>query len=240
MPNRNLFESHAGLNPVVILQPHQSGATSLPAVPVMPETLLLLELVAQEPSVDLAEMSQLVLDDLGATLQILRLAGREYGHTHGRPRRIEDCISLLGVNACLQAVSEETAARHRRHKAVAETWAHARETAQYSKQIADDLPGVNPNEAYLVGLLHSIGSLPGVLGWDAGGKSAAEAALNGFQIAKNWSLPRPVLEFFSETQTAECKTGWSEVVRSAHLRATRSSVKCPFELEFRPMLIGSV
>jgi len=104
MPNSEHSQSPTSLKQVVILQPTQVGAAPDPAIPIMQETLLLLDLAVQESSVDLREISQLVLDDLGATLQILRLAGREYANSHDRPLRIEDCISALGVNACMQAV----------------------------------------------------------------------------------------------------------------------------------------
>ena len=89
MTKANSYQSIEGSNPVVVLQFLQADNDPLPAVPVMPETLLLLDLVAQEPTVDLRGMSQLVLDDMGATLQILRLAGREYGNspTHAAAHR---------------------------------------------------------------------------------------------------------------------------------------------------------
>ena len=87
MPISEHSQSLTSLRQVVILRPMQVAAGSDPAIPIMQETLLLLDLAAQESSVDLREMSQLVLDDLGATLQILRLAGREYDNSHDRPLR---------------------------------------------------------------------------------------------------------------------------------------------------------
>jgi hypothetical protein len=227
----------SGFQQVVILQPTHVAVAPDPAIPIMQETLLLLDLVVQEPSVDLREMSKLVLDDLGATLQILRLAGSEYGNFKDRPLRIEDCISGLGVQACMQAVSEEKAARHGRQRDIAEMWAHSREIAQFSRQIATNLPETDPEQAYLVGLLHLIGYLPSVLGWDDSRKDPASEALNGLHIAKRWSLPYFVQQFFSESQSVGSESVWSEIVRSAHHRATRSSVKCSFDPEFRPILI---
>jgi HD-like signal output (HDOD) protein len=237
MPISEHSQSPTSLRQVVILQPTPVAAAPDPAIPIMQETLLLLDLAVQESSVDLREMSQLVLDDLGATLQILRLAGREYDNSHDRPLRIEDCISALGVRACMQTVSETRAARDGRQRAIAEMWAHAREIAKCSKEVADELPGINPDRAYLVGLLHSIGSLPSVLGWDETRKDAAAEALNGLQLAKRWSLPSFVQQFFAELQSAECKSESPEIVRLAHQRATRSSFKCSFDPEFRPILI---
>ncbi len=57
-----------------------------PDVPVLSETLLLMELKIRDRAVDLTEISHLVLSDLGAVLQIMRLAGREDGSAESRPR----------------------------------------------------------------------------------------------------------------------------------------------------------
>jgi hypothetical protein len=119
-------------------------------------------------------------------------------------------------------------------------WAHSREVGQFSKQVADKLPETDPEQAYLVGLLHLIGYLPNVLGWDNTRRDAASEALNGLQMAKRWSLPHFVQQFFSDIQSAGCESEWSEIVRLAHQRATRSSIKCPFNPEFGPILIQGI
>jgi hypothetical protein len=67
MPSSEHSQSLTSLKQVVILQPTQVASVPDPALPIMQETLLLLDLAVQEPSIDLREMSQLVLDDLGAT-----------------------------------------------------------------------------------------------------------------------------------------------------------------------------
>ena len=78
-----------------------------PDAPVLSETLLLMELKIRDRAVDLREISQLVLSDVGAVLQIMRLAGREDGSAENRPTRIEDCISGLGLQVCLEAMSRQ-------------------------------------------------------------------------------------------------------------------------------------
>jgi HD-like signal output (HDOD) protein len=237
MLKKTAFWTHVDRNPVAerpLLQ--VEFAHHLPGVPVLPATLLLLDLEVQEPCVDLRLISQLVLSDLGATVQILQLAGREYGNAEGCPTRIEDCISDLGLHACMEALSAETVAHDSRYKAIVETWAHSREIAQYSNLIAEEMPEVNPGEAYLVGLFHAIGSLPAVLGWDGSKTEAVDSALLGLKLAQKWSLPHFVLEFF-ETHMTGCQTLWSEILRTAHRRASRSSIDCPFSNDIRPLLL---
>lgn len=220
----------------VPLGPGSSDRSDLPGLPVLPETLLLLELQLQESCVDLREMSQLVLADLGATMQILRLAGREYGNAEGRPVRIEDCISDLGLQACLTAVAAQPLTYDNHPRAIAETWSHSREIANYAKLVAEEVSDVNPEEAYLVGLLHNIGALPAVLGWGRRESGATDAAILGYKMARSWALPRCVTEFFCEVVIPSHAPRWSGIVRSAHERAVRAAVVCSFQNSIRPHL----
>lgn len=189
----------------------------LPDAPVAPETLLLLDLLVRETCVDLREMSELVSSDLGATLQILRLAGREYGMVQDRPTRIADCIADLGLRACLKAVSADTIGRQHCRDGIADLWAHSREIAVYSKLVAQERSDIHPEEAYMVGLLHEIGLLPSLLGWRD--LDLADEALIGFRLAKRWALPHFVTDFFSGLQSPQHASRWSAVVERAHLLA---------------------
>ena len=186
-----------------------------------------MELRAHEFSVDLREMSRLVLDDLGATLQILRLAAREYGAEENRPVRIEDCISSLGLEACLRATAKQTVTHHAHHRTALENWAHSREIAHYSRIVAQDMgPGVHPDEAYLAGLFHTLGDVPELLGWETQ-RSSHDWARTGLRLAEHWCLPLCVQEFFREILVPETATHWGEIVQKAHEMARRSPIACP-------------
>lgn len=200
----------------------------------MPDTLLLLDLMVQETCVDLHRMSQLVLADVGAALQILRLAGRHYGTAEDRPVRISDCISDLGLRACLKAVSAQTISRHGRQNELLAFWDHSREVARNSKLLAEEMLEIDPEEAYLAGLLHGIGFLPALLQWKDSG--VADPALTGVRLAKRWALPRCVTELCNEMQLPGYATGWSGIVRKAHLRGERKCGHCLFEQDLRPRL----
>jgi HD-like signal output (HDOD) protein len=232
--NQNVFDIQIRRDSMTDREPLQlEVGRDHPDVPVMPETLLLLDLLVQETCVDLRQMSELVLTDLGATLQILRLAGREYGTADDRPLRIADCISDLGLRHCLKAVSAQTICRHERKSEVAALWAHSREIASCSRLVAREMSEIDPEEAYLVGLLHAIGMAPAVLGWK---ESSADDALIGLKLAKRWSLPRCVMEFFGEVQLSRYTNRWSVIVQEAHMIATRHSIKCSSQPELRPHL----
>jgi len=206
-----------------------NSVDNLPAVPVLPETLLRMELCSQEFSVDLGEISFLVLSDLGATLQILRLAAREREDTEERPARIEDCISGLGMQACLAAVGQQAVLAETWHRELPELWAHAREVAQACRTVAAVVGGVHPEEAYLVGLTHALGALPALLGWrglEPGLRIPGRAAL---LLAERWSLPPCVQEFCHAWDRGELDNRWVRLLRMAHPHAGRSPRACPLE-----------
>lgn len=95
MPNASVFGIPASRNSLAqVPQFPLDALDDLPDVPALPETLLQMELRLHEFSIDLHELSQLVLSDLGATLQIMRLAARESSAPDAHPARIEDCISI--------------------------------------------------------------------------------------------------------------------------------------------------
>jgi hypothetical protein len=210
---------------------------NLPDVPVLPETLLMMELRSHEFSIDLQEMSQLVLGDLGAVLQILRLAAREYEDAAERPTRIEDCISALGIQACLKAAAQQTILSDMRHGGVLELWAHAREVAQACRTVAATAGGaVQPEEAYLVGLTHALGSLPGLLGWQRPGPGCKRWEHAGTRLAECWSLPLCIQEFSTAWNRSDLGNPWVEIVRIAHRVARHSPQRCPLYLGLTPQL----
>ena len=210
-------------------QPFHCNLTDdLPEVPTLPETLLLMELKIREFSVDLREISRLVLGDLGATLQIYRRVAREYGDAEDRPTRIEDCISSLGLEACLRAAGAEMSSRMNCGSAVLELWAHSRDVAQICSALAEERGyPCSTEDAYQVGLLHGIGLLPRVLGWNGRDLGVQERCRTAARLAYQWSLPSCVQECFTEKQHPGERSRWDELVHLAHQKARRSPVCDP-------------
>jgi hypothetical protein len=237
--NKNALPTNIRRNPLTDRQPVQiDSAQDFPDIPVLPETMLFLDLLVQEPCINLREMSQLVLADLGATLQILRLAGREFGHAEGRPVRMEDCISDLGVQECLEVVSRKMLPRDDSQHEIAQLWAHAREIAHHARLIGEEMSDVNPEEAYLAGLLHIICLLPPLLGWRKTG--ANDGLLVGLMLSKRWCLPHCVTELFSELHPIDYATRFQGIVRKAHENAGQTTIPCPLGNAVRLSLVDNL
>jgi HD-like signal output (HDOD) protein len=209
-------------------------------IPVMRETLLLLELEAQEFCVDLGAFSQRVLSDLGATLQVLRLAGREFGRNEECPTRIEDCVAAMGVQACIDAMSAQLIPLGGRSNSIAALWCHSREIARQSKNIAEQMAEIDAGQAYLVGLCHSIGSLPAVLGWSGSKNPKLDSISVGIALAREWSLPVCVVDYLSDLQNGGGRSPWPEMVRAAHRCGDEYSCACAFSENLAPQLLWAV
>lgn len=224
---QKVFEIRKSGNPLTTDQSqHLDFIRTLPNVPVLSETLFLIELGAGKGPVELTRISKLILSDLGATIQVLRLAslGRaESGHSN----RIEDCIAGLGVDACLDAMSKQTILRTDRYAAVVAAWEHARIIAEVSSQLAETMAeNTLPEEATLVGLCHEIGSLPKLLGWVWKLPRASEVDFTGYTMAEAWSLPSCVKDYFAGRLEDGAQSQWPAIVDRAHEIANTPA--CPF------------
>jgi hypothetical protein len=158
----------------------QRNEALLDDVPVMLSTVLGLEILLNEPYIDLRAASDLVLSDVGATIQVLRLIETGYEFDEKRPPRMGDCLASLDAATWFRAVSARTFISDQQHTETTALWKHCRLVAEYAELVSEWLECVSPEEAYLVGLLHGIGAIPAVLGWpnsDTGGLLEMEDAL---------------------------------------------------------------
>ena len=197
-------------------------------VPVLPETLLSLELKMGELLVDLIEVAAIVRSDPGAAVHVMNLAGREASPTAEIAQRIEDCISILDLQQCFKAMSEKTAAWTTDRAIMRGVWEHAREIAQLCRALAaESMDDTNPEDAYMVGLFHELGSLPGILEWNSANSDYSDEDFVGLELAKSWSLPTCVQEYFSNRGTLDQFCKWSEIVGQAHRLSSGSSFPQP-------------
>jgi HD-like signal output (HDOD) protein len=192
-------------------------------VPVLPETLLSFELKTCEPLVDLAEASKIILSDMGAAIQIMRLAGSENSAGSGGVMRIEDCISNLGLQRCAEAMSGRMAAWSERRAVIRSAWVHAREIAELCASLSEEMIGKNPQEACIVGLFHELGGLPHVLDWEYADQRPVDENLIGLSLARAWSLPSSVQDYYMNRHKLDDSCPWSQLVAAAHELSSRSS-----------------
>ena len=184
----------------------------LPPIPTMAATTLQLELLLQNSLVDLKAISEVILSDAGATLQILRLVGEEFTNEQDRPTRIEDCIASLNSDCWYQAIRQQSPCQPGR--LVAE-WQRCRRIGEYARELASCFENVSPDEAYMVGLLHRLGEFPHLLGWSKMGANIGEHYVIGLMLAEFWQLPKYLTYAIREHQSQSAPAVWRELLHMA-------------------------
>jgi hypothetical protein len=182
-------------------------------VPVMSATVLGLQMLLHDPFIDLRKVSALILSDVGATIQILRLIGREYALATERPGRMDDCIAGLDVSDWFSALSARTFACDAEHYAATALWKHSLLVAQYSQLVAESIEGISPEDAYLVGLLHEIQAIPIVFGWQSGDSGAASPSV---LFAMDGAQPHFVLAAMRSVNEPSSSSPWKLILTAAH------------------------
>lgn len=179
-------------------------------VPVLPSTVLGLELLLSEPTIDLRQTTGLILSDPGATLHTLRLAGTDDAV------RVEDCLAALDFSAWFEMLSAHRAELGPERSQAARYWRHAVEIARHARFVAESIEQIAPDTAYLVGLFHELDTLPRLLGW---------TNLTG-GVPLEGALPLALGKLVEEARGA-MDSPWKYVVDAAHqLTCSRPSF-CP-------------
>lgn len=206
----------------------QWRASFLDRVPAMSTTALAMEILLNEPSIDLSAAAELVLSDVGATIQILRLSGGDYCAATDRPSRMVDCLSSLDASEWLRAITRRTFVCDRAHLAEAALWKRCRTMAQYTRLAAESVDSISPEDAYLAGLLYDVSALAKLV-TDADDTSVevrtAEAAIRGV-------MPLFVLDALDRSEDASSSNPWGFILNVAYALAVSSDdPACALEKE---------
>lgn len=202
-----------------------SGGIELPAVPTLLATRLQLQLLLCERSIDLRTASGIILNDVGATLEIFRRAGEESGGEDlsgsgtSIALRLEDCLAALGTDLWMEAVCahavERVALQGGQLSRLLAFWEHSRVLAYSCSVVAEHTEAMCPEDAYLVGLLHEAAQLPELLGWAPGfHASSSRVGQHGSALAAQWHLP-PHLHAVVAGGSA-MPAHWSHLLQTAH------------------------
>jgi hypothetical protein len=124
-----------------------------------------------------------------------------------------DCIASLDLGTWFGAMSARTFAFEGQNSAATAFWKHGRLIAQYAQLVAESLDRISPENAYLVGLLHEVGTIPKLLGWSDGVSGASDpvalSALEG-------SLPLFVLAAIRSVNDCCESSTWKFILNAAH------------------------
>jgi len=174
----------------------------------MSATVLALEMVVRSPVIDLRMASELVLSDIGATIQILRLVERAFDCKEERPYRMSDCLASFGAETWFAAISAFGFSHGGSHTAATALWRHCHLIAQYTQLLSEWLEHVSPEDAYLVGLLHGIDAMSPALDWPQAGQNV----ISSFESV----LPSFVCKAMRSVKELGPSSDWGFLLRVAH------------------------
>jgi len=192
----------------------QSVAAAFPSVPVLPGTLLGLELLVQRPAFDLRAASYLIGEDPGALLHLFALAGEEYGSAGEGPVRLEECITSLSSQHLLRALATAGGAR-REQAQFADFARHGSAVGRCAQLVADSLD-LSREEALLVGMLHELGTLPSLLGWTSPLPFETESVLWCRELGRRYKLPAELRSALDAVHGKLAGSVWVAVIDAAH------------------------
>jgi len=177
----------------------------LPGPPVAPHVFLVLQMLLSNQIADLSAIAETIRSDIGLTVQVLRLAA-EQNREHLRGLvDIDELVVQLGL-AKLQGLMDDIDILSKHPKGIAglrtfERFCnHARLTALIAEELASETASVRQEDAYVAGLLRHLGALPFILGWNIPGLQESDTGETGYQLAKIWGLPHPLVDVISGTR----------------------------------------
>lgn len=138
------------------------------SVPTLPEVVLRIQALVDDPTKGAAEIGAVVVEDAPLAAKVLRIANSAYYGLPGRCMSTERATTVLGVQMLRNIVTQVAVFEAFEHlekdwgSDVRELWAHAMRTAQVCRHIAvrsRRLEAVGAPECHACGLLHDIGKV---------------------------------------------------------------------------------
>ena len=141
----------------------QNRCLTLPSLPLAAERI---RRAAEDPDCDVSRIADIVQTDPAITAKLIYAVNSPLFRGFRKIESCRDAVVRLGVETTRQLVALFTArelfnTRHETLRARMEKlWQHSIEVGTLASVIAERVPGVNPGQALLAGLLHDIGAIP--------------------------------------------------------------------------------
>ncbi|MDE2585053.1 MAG: HDOD domain-containing protein, partial [Betaproteobacteria bacterium] len=141
------------------------GKLTLSRLPAMPPVLVQLLDLIQRDDLYLGDLAALIGRDVSLVSRTFSAATSAAFLGRNRPASLDQCLSLLGVNAVKTIVINESVMRvfnqfaDIREVNLDDFWEHSLRCALIARELAHRLDYPSPDEAYLGGLMHDVGRL---------------------------------------------------------------------------------
>jgi HD-like signal output (HDOD) protein len=133
-------------------------------LPTLPAYVFELNSLLSAAPVNMKRVGAVIRTDPSLTAQVLRLCNSAFMGFQERVTRIEHAIMLVGTERLRTMVLTCSLVEYVGHRVASEDiqsfWQHCFLTAALSERLARGIAYFQPEQAYLAGLLHDIGTLP--------------------------------------------------------------------------------
>lgn len=177
-------------------------------LPTLPEVALRIRKCELDPNLEVMGLARIIEQDPATTAQLLRIANSPLVRREVKVADLSKAISLLGMSYCAKvAISYSTRQLFKSKNAssedkMREIWQHSLNIACHCYVLANKT-GLVPEEAFLAGLLHKIGTLP-IIAMSDKDSSYSLSELNktlddihpmlGEKILSHWQFPRSITD----------------------------------------------
>ena len=153
-------------------------------LPTLPAYVFELNSLLAAAPVNLKRVGEVIRTDPSLTAQVLRLCNSAFMGFRERVSKVEHALMLVGTERLRTLVLTCSLVEYVGHRAASEDiqsfWQHSFLTATLSERIARAIGYLQPEQAYLAGLLHDIGALPFLM------VTSAESKRSEYIITFGW------------------------------------------------------
>lgn len=134
-------------------------------LPVVPQVMSRLFDACSSDATAIDELVDIINLDPGIAAKVIAVASTSVIEESNRPSNLTQCVTLVGLGVIKTIAIDESAARvfgrfsYGQELALTNIWHHSLKCALLAKALAISMDYPDPEEAYLAGLLHDIGSL---------------------------------------------------------------------------------
>lgn len=144
---------------IVYTQKARQAIENLSEVPSMPGVVVQAINIIDDPNANINRLGEIISTDIAITTQILKLVNSAYYGFPTQITTINKAMTLLGFNkvkSLILGVAIKPMMLSEEAKAL---WNHSLKCAVGAKRLAGDIGYRDPEEAFIIGLLHDIGKL---------------------------------------------------------------------------------
>ncbi len=132
-------------------------------VPTLPSIVIQVIKTTNDPTSSARDLNKIITNDQAISAKVLQMANSPFYGLSSKVNNLNRAITLLGFNTVRSLALSISMVDHFKGKSSSEYfnrgrfWEHSLGVAMLARMIASKRPNLNPDEAYIAGLVHDLG-----------------------------------------------------------------------------------